>query len=88
MFHNAVVLETCGEISHVEENDGVFVQVFLKRRVGGNFKVGEKVARVARLVVIGTQHLGSHRLAKASATTDTAEATLCKKRAVDNGYQA
>ena len=54
MFHDAVVLETCGEIGHVEENDGVLVQVFLKRRVGGNFKVGEKVARVARLVVIGT----------------------------------
>ena len=42
MFHDAVILEACGEIGQVEENDRIFVQVLLKRRVRSDFKVGKK----------------------------------------------
>ena len=61
--------------------------MFLKRRVGGDFKVREKVARIARLVVVGTQHFGCHRLPETTAARDATETALCEKRAVYNGNQ-
>lgn len=84
MGHDAVVLETCGEISEVEIDDRVFVQVLLKRRVGGNRKVGKKMARITRAIVIGAQHLGGHRLAETTATRHATETPLREKRIIND----
>ncbi len=43
------------------------------------------MARVARLVVIGIEHLGRHRLAETSATRHTTETAFGEKGIIDNG---
>jgi len=85
MNHDVLVPETRGEIGQVKEDDGVLVEVLLERRVGGYFKVGEKMSRVARMVIIGAQHLGRHRFAKTAAARHATETALGEKRPVDDG---
>jgi hypothetical protein len=85
MLNDGVVFKTRGEIGQVEKDDRIFIQVLLKSRVGGYFKVGKQMARVARLVVIGIEHLGRHRLAKTTASGYAAETSFCEKRTVDYG---
>ena len=60
----------------------------LERRVTGNLKVREQRAGVARLVVVGTEHLGRHRLDKATTTRNATKASLSEKRIADHGYQS
>jgi len=69
---------------HVEEDDGVLVQVLFERGMAGDVEVGEKVPRVARVVVIGRKHFCCHRLAEAAAAADTTETLPCEKCLVDN----
>lgn len=73
----------CYLLSRLYVMNMVFFQMFLKRWVGGNLKVGKKAARITRLVIVCAQHLGRHRLSKTPTARHTAETTLCKKRTVD-----
>ena len=67
MLHDAVILETRREIGQIEKDDRIFIQVLLERRILGNLKVSKQMTRVTRLVIVGSQHLGCHRLAETAA---------------------
>ena len=84
---NNIITRVRHEIGHVHIDNGIFVQVLLERRMAGYLQVSKQVARVARLVVVGTQHLCRHRLAEAAATRHTAVTLACLQGLVDNGYQ-
>ena len=86
--HYVVIMRVGYETCQVKIDDGILVQVLFKRGVGGYLKVGKQAARVARLVVIGAQHLGRHRLAETTAARHAAKSSLREKCAVDNGNQA
>jgi len=61
--------------------------VLLKAWVGGYLQVGEELARVARVVVVGGEHLRRHRLAEAAAAGHAAQFLLGEERLVHHGYQ-
>ena len=65
----------------------ILVEIGPERRVLFNLQPPEQLARVARLVVVGTQHPGRHRLAEAAAAGDTAVMVLGVERGVDQRYQ-
>ena len=87
VLHDAVILEARYEVADVQIDDGIFIQVFLELRVAGNLQVCKELARVARLIVVGAQHLGCHRFAETTATRDATETTFRKQRRVNNAYQ-
>jgi hypothetical protein len=82
-----VILESGDKIGHVKIDDRILVQVLLERGILRYLQVGKEAARVARVVVVGTQHLGRHRLAEAAAARDAAHALLGEERAVYHADQ-
>ena len=87
MLYYVVVVVSGDKLGHVHIDDGVLVQMFLKRRVAGYLEVLEEAARVARVVVVGSQHLSRHRLAEAAAARHAAHLLLSEQRLVHHGYQ-
>ena len=83
--HDAIVLEASHKRRDIQIDNRIFIQVLLKLRVASYLQVGKQLARVARMVVVGTEHLGCHRLTEATATSHTTEAALREQCTVDNG---
>ena len=81
--YNVGGLESGHKVAEVEIDDRVLVQMLLERGILRYLQVGKQRPRVARLVVVGIEHLGRHRLAEAAAARHTAEAALREQRAVD-----
>ena len=63
------------------------IEIGIERRILLHLQSGKQRAGVARLIVVGTQHLGRHRLAEAAAAGDTAVAVLRIESRIDNRYQ-
>ena len=88
------VMILCRKVRHVDIDGRIFVEMGLKCRLNrliigvlriGNFQVLKEFSAVARLVIIGIQHLCRHGFAKASRTTDTGQIPVCTDRTVDIG---
>ena len=65
----------------------ILVEIGPERRVLFNLQPPEQLARVARLVVVGTQHLRSHRLTESAAAGDAAIAVLGVEARINQRYQ-
>ena len=61
----------------------ILVEMCLKRCVLFCLQATKQLARVARLVIVGTQHLCRHRLAEAAASCHAAVAALRVERRID-----
>ena len=82
--HNRLFLDFRNKITDVQINHRIFVQMLLVVRIGGNQQIIEEMMRVARLVVVGTEHFRRHRLAETSRAGNTAEHSLRIDCAVDH----
>ena len=70
------------KIEHIES-----VEEGLKRLVLLCFQSNKQFTRVARLVVIGTQHLCRHRFSETAAASHAAIAVLCVDGSIDKRNQ-
>ena len=79
LSHDVIIVEAGDKIGHVEVDDGVLVEVLLKRGVIGNRQVSEKTTGVDRMVVVGAEHFRRHRFTEAAASGNATEPLPCKE---------
>ena len=82
------VRESQREIGHIKIDHPIFVEMLLERGALGNAQIAEQLARVARLVIIGTQHFCRHGFTKTARTRDACKTVLREKGAVDHVDQS
>ena len=63
------------------------IQISVKRLFALYLQTREQAARVARIIVVGAEHPGRHRLAEAAAACHAAEPLVGEKRPVYYGNQ-
>ena len=79
--------EFCSEVSHIEADDIILVQIRSERLVPFRFQSAKQFARVARFVIVCAQHLCRHRLAEPPAAGDATVSALRIEHGVDAWYQ-
>lgn len=77
----------CREVRQVKADDKVLVQIGSIRIILLSFQSSKQRPRIARLIIIGTQHLCRHRRTKAPAASHATVSELRVERSVDQRYQ-